>query len=145
MRTLVFLHGFLEDATMWKPFNQLEKEFHCIYLDLPGHGQKKHLKDACSSMQAMAQQLFSELSELELSSYDCIGHSMGGYVALELARLDNRMNNLILLNSNHWEDSEEKKQNRVRVAKAVQKNLPLFVREAIPNLFVDATKHKNSI
>lgn len=62
-----------------------------------------------------------------------IGHSMGGYVGLELLRLlDAR---LILLHANFWEDAPEKKADRNRVINIVRKGSELFIREAIPGLF----------
>jgi pimeloyl-ACP methyl ester carboxylesterase len=60
---------------------------------------------------------------------------MGGYVALELKKIDANCQKVVLLNSNFWEDSEQKKRDRVRVADLVFKAKNLFVSEAIPGLF----------
>jgi pimeloyl-ACP methyl ester carboxylesterase len=38
-KTLVFLHGFLESSTMWDHLPLQELNVHCIFIDLPGHGQ----------------------------------------------------------------------------------------------------------
>ena len=59
---------------------------------------------------------------------------MGAYVGLELAKRRG-FQKLILLNSNCWSDSEQKKQDRLRIAQFVHQAKSHFIREAIPNLF----------
>lgn len=146
MRVLVFIHGFMEDATMWQALKQLEKDFYCVYLDYPGHGKKRsEASEKCLSIQTIAQNLSNEINQLGIESYDCVGHSMGGYVGLALAQLDKKLNKLLLFHSNHWADDEEKQRNRKRVAQVVTKSLPVFLREAIPNLFLDPKKHQKEV
>ena len=53
---------------------------------------------------------------------------------MELSQLEG-FEQLILLNSNCWSDSEQKKQDRLRVASIVMKAKSHFIKEAIPNLF----------
>ena len=67
-----------------------------------------------------------------------IGHSMGGYVGLEM--LKSGAYRVCLLHSNFWEDSEQKKSDRNRVIRLVQKSKNLFIREAIPHLFYPPNK-----
>jgi pimeloyl-ACP methyl ester carboxylesterase len=69
---------------------------------------------------------------------------MGAYVGLELAKLPG-FRQLILLNSNCWTDTPQKKQDRLRVAQIVQHAKDIFIREAIPNLFQNPEKSKHEI
>ncbi len=134
--SVVFLHGFLESISMWN-FLDLEKEpFQSILIDLPGHGNSA-LNDSneSPSMKYMAVEVVKLLKELNIKQYQVVGHSMGGYVALELKELDPKCKKVVLLNSNFWEDSVEKKKDRVRIADIVLKAKELFVNEAIPGLF----------
>lgn len=119
---------------MWDYF-KFEKNFRCIQIDLPGHGKTKFDSDTPISMFSIAENVKDLIDQLEIEKYALVGHSMGGYIGLELKYLDTRCEKLILLNSNFWEDSELKKRDRLRVAQLVQKNKDLFLYEAIPNLF----------
>lgn len=131
---VVFLHGYLESLEMWDYFN-FQNSFRCVFIDLPGHGDSGFDNEFPTSMQSMAKKVMELVDHLGLERYALVGHSMGGYVGLELKYLDTRCEKLILLNSNFWEDSELKKKDRKRVAQIVQKNKDLFLYEAIPNLF----------
>lgn len=146
---VLFLHGFLESITMWKVF-QLEKmNFQSILIDLPGHGKSLNEDDEEPSIDFMSTKVIEVIQELGITSFSVVGHSMGGYVALNLKKRCLHENSIcqkvILLNSNFWEDSENKKKDRLRVAEIVFKNKNLFIREAIPNLFVQKEFFKNEI
>ena len=66
---------------------------------------------------------------------------MGGYVGLKLKEMDARCKKVVLINSNFWKDSEQKKKDRVRVAEIAFKAKKLFIQEAIPNLFGKPENH----
>ena len=121
---------------MWHYLQLSTLPMRCIFIDLPGHGESQ-LDDENEkpSIQYFADQVRSFLSELNIVQYDLVGHSMGGYVALELKKVDPNCQKVVLLNSNFWEDSQQKKRDRVRVADLVFKTKNLFVFEAIPGLF----------
>ena len=121
---------------MWRSLQLSAQPMRCIFIDLPGHGESQ-LDDENEkpSIQYFAAKVRSFLSWLKIDQYDIVGHSMGGYVALELKKTDANCQKVVLLNSNFWEDSEQKKRDRVRVADLVFKAKNLFVSEAIPGLF----------
>ena len=131
---VVFLHGFLESETMWD-YLGFKDNFKMICFDLAGHGKSPLDLKQPLSMSSMANDVKIQLDKLDLESYCVVGHSMGGYVGAELMKMDERCSKLVLLNSNFWEDSEEKRKDRKRVAEVVVKNKDLFLYEAIPNLF----------
>ncbi len=134
MKDVVLLHGYLESKAIWKNIAD-GLEFNVITLDLLGHGMNK--ADNFSSITEMAFDVREKLKDLKIANYSVVGHSMGGYVALELFQKDSNCEEVVLLNSNFWEDSEEKKQDRLRVLDAVAHNKHRFVKEVIPNLFSD--------
>lgn len=130
---LVFLHGFLESTSMWSGLvNDFTKTNKVLLIDLPGHGKSKEF-DEVESMASMAKAVQNVCLTENCDIPIVIGHSMGGYVALELLKLmDCRV---ALIHSNFWGDSAAKQQDRNRVIKVVESNLNLFVQTAIPNLF----------
>jgi pimeloyl-ACP methyl ester carboxylesterase len=136
---VVFLHGFLESNTMWDYLN-FKIKFKKIRFDLPGHGNSPLDLEQPLSISSMARDVKIQLDEMGLESYYVVGHSMGGYVALELMKMDQHCTKLVLLNSSFWEDSEEKRKERIRVADIVIKNKDLFLYESIPNLFAQPEK-----
>ncbi|NDE04195.1 MAG: alpha/beta hydrolase [Flavobacteriia bacterium] len=135
----VFLHGFLESSTMWDYLPLEDLPIQQIHIDLPGHGWSFELLDA-PSIHLMALEVQRVLDHLEISSFSVIGHSMGAYVGLELTEREG-FERLVLLNSNCWSDSDQKKQDRLRVANFVHQAKAHFIREAIPNLFSNPKEH----
>ena len=136
----IFLHGFLESSTMWEPLNLTELPGTKLLIDLPGHG-KSLLSDPSEipSMKFMAAEVGRVISKINPTQYSIVGHSMGGYVALELfantPKGISKPSHVTLLNSNCWSDSEAKQADRLRVARIAYTGKELFINEAIPNLF----------
>ena len=130
------LHGFLESLEVFDEFsNQLSKSFRVISIDLPGHGETPCI-GYVHSMEMMAQCVKSVLDTIGVRRYVVVGHSMGGYVALEFAELfPQNLAGFCLFHSTAMPDSEEKKLDRDRVADIVMKDHTQFVSELIPKLF----------
>ena len=143
---LVFIHGFLESSTMWDVLPLATLKCQCIFIDLPGH-RNSPLENTPEepSICWIAEQVISTLDQLGINSFSIVGHSMGGYVALEIKRIMPGCRKVVLLNSYFWDDGEQKKKDRVRVASLVLKAKNLFIREAIPHLFHDIKKHEETI
>lgn len=72
--SLVFLHGFLGCKEDWEPLiHHCADKYHCIALDLPGHGVSPYCDD-----------ILSTLKDNLVSKPTLIGYSMGGRLALQL-------------------------------------------------------------
>ncbi len=141
---LVVLHGFLESSTMWECVS-FPKEYPIVFIDLPGHGKSNYSELICESIEEMANLVIEVLDELKLPQFHIVGHSMGGYVGLEIKINDPRARKLMLLNSNFWSDSPQKVKDRIRVAEIVQTNQSHFVYEVIPNLFLNPHEFDNEV
>lgn len=141
--TIVLLHGFLENQTMWNEFlPELSKRNRVITIDLLGHGATECL-GYVHTMEDQADMMHHLLMELKIRKAILIGHSMGGYVALAFAELfPEFMKGLVLMNSTSRADSEERKTNRDRAIKAVKKDYSTFVRLSIANLFSEDNRLK---
>lgn len=144
--TILLLHGFLETLEMWEDFTpQLAENNHVLCIDLLGHGQTDSI-GYFHTMEDMADAVFSVLAELNIEKITCIGHSMGGYVALALAeKYPELVENLCLLNSTFEADDEERKTLRHRAAEMATDNYEALVRMSFTNLFPkeSRTKFKN--
>ncbi|MCP1995256.1 alpha/beta fold hydrolase [Flavobacterium sp. HSC-61S13] len=138
---LVFLHGFLENSSMWDAcMNYFESKYRVIAIDLLGHGET-----GCTgyvhNMEDMADAVYAIISELKLRKVTLIGHSMGGYVALAFAELyPDSVRSLALVASTSRADSEERQINRDRAMELVKKNSSIFVTMSISNLFGEAAQ-----
>ena len=128
----MFLHGFLENSTMWNEhILELSKKHRVICVDLLGHGDTDCL-GYVHTMEDMADAVHHVLHELKLRKVVLVGHSMGGYVALAFAELyPDMMKGLVLVNSTSRADSDERKQNRDRAILAVKKSYIAAIRMAI--------------
>jgi 2-succinyl-6-hydroxy-2,4-cyclohexadiene-1-carboxylate synthase len=151
---VVFLHGFLESLKMWDYLALDSSNIKAIYIDLPGHGLSDNEDDGIPSVEFMAYKVKELLDYLKIDEFSIVGHSMGGYVALFLKHIFPHYSKLnlnygcfkiVLLNSNFWEDSEIKKNDRLRIVEIVNKNKELFIQAAIPNLFLDQDSFKSEI
>ena len=133
---IVFLHGFLENSTMWQSIVEvLSKKNRVICIDLLGHGETEN-SGYVYTMNEQAEVVKTVLDSLKLRKYILIGHSMGGYVALAFAKIyPKNVKGLCLQNSTALPDTEEKKINRSRGIEAVKQNHRTFIRIAIPLLF----------
>ncbi|MBL0736530.1 alpha/beta hydrolase [Flavobacterium sp. GN10] len=135
-RTIVLLHGFLENKKMWLEYADLFSEkYRVVTIDLLGHGESDCL-GYVHKMEDNANAVNEVLEHLKIEKAIIAGHSMGGYVGLAFAELyPEKIQKLVLLNSTSKEDSEEKKTNRTRAIKAVKQNYVSFVSLAVANLF----------
>lgn len=144
---VLLVHGFLESLHMWDPLmSSLIDRYTVIRPDLPGHGESAIYGDI-HTMEFMVELLAALLEYLEIRKVNVMGHSMGGYVALALIeRFQEKINNIILLNSTTEADSEDRLVNRKRALDLVEKNPGLFIKTSIPNLFSpsnrDRLKHR---
>lgn len=144
---VLLLHGFLESSTMWEKIVQQLNGYRFYLIDLPGHGGSKGIDLKEWSIDVFADKVIEVIEKEGLSTCSIVGHSLGGYVALEvLKRLTaERCKRLILLNSHPWADRDSKKEERTRVAKVVQQNKDLFLAVAIPNLYNDEKNYQSEI
>ena len=86
-RCVVLLHGYLESMFVWDDFVPLlYKRVRVVTLDLPGHGISE-VRGECHSMEYLADVVRDALQALGIARCTLVGHSMGGYVAMDIQRL----------------------------------------------------------
>ncbi len=133
---IVLLHGFMESAEIWNGLaTVLEKDFSVLMIDLPGHGRSGLLGEV-HTMPDMAAAVSAILGYEGVDDFVLCGHSMGGYVAAELAaNSGSRVKGMVLLHSHLAPDDEQAKENRSRTINIVKLNHTGFIHQFIPDLF----------
>jgi pimeloyl-ACP methyl ester carboxylesterase len=141
--TIVFLHGFLENSSMWDIFiEEFSRTNRVVAIDLLGHGQTAPL-GYLHTMEDNADLVYHVLSELRVSKATLIGHSMGGYVAMAFAELyPDMVKAVALVNSTARADNGDRKCNRDRAILTVKKDYISFVRLAVGNLFSERNRER---
>ena len=118
---VVCIHGFPLDHLIWKPLvPYLETKTQLILPDLRGHG-KSPAPAGPYTMQEMAEDVLELINILGFSQVLLIGQSMGGYIALQFARLyPERLLGVVLAASHPYPDDPEKKEARFDTIRRIQ-------------------------
>ena len=147
-QTLLLIHGFGEDNTIWKnQIDFLSTYYRIIAPNIPGVNCKPlvlHHSQA-PSISMYVEVLHDLMHHLHIEHYYIVGHSMGGYIGLSFADdYVNHLQGLMLLHSTTYEDNEVKKMSRMKVAEFIQEwGVSKYLETATPNLFGDAFKKTN--
>jgi len=136
----LFLHGFLENAQMLKPvLSSLNSEINFCAPDLPGHGKSKMI-DGDSEISTLVEWLVPMLEENGRPVF-IFGHSLGGYLALELAqKFPEYVGGLFLAHSTATADSEVRKESREQGKRVLEMDKERYLKTAIDSLFIDSLK-----
>ncbi len=85
--TLVFVHGWMCNQSFWsEQVDEFAASHKVVTLDLPGHGASGRVREGWPLM-AFGGDVKAVVEHLGLKDVILVGHSMGGPVALEAARL----------------------------------------------------------
>ena len=84
---LVLVHGFLGSSEMWNPqIKFFKNNFRVIAPSLPGFGNSSTIS-SCDSIESMAYAILSFLEHKKIKNFNLLGHSMGGMIVQEMARI----------------------------------------------------------
>ncbi len=131
---LVFLHGFGEDERVWSDFLPFHSwSFSAI---CPSYANWTD----CATLADYARKIISSLPLFD--DFIIVGHSMGGYIALEIAsEFPERVKKVVMLHSTFVADTQEKKINRDRTVELLaKKGTSFFIGPFLPNLFASASQ-----
>ncbi len=133
---IIWIHGFGEDSSLWKSF-------------IPKFGGDKtnflfdfSKTSSHNTIKGYSNDLADYILEKNIIKPVIIGHSMGGYIALEYAfNNPNSINGLGLFHSQAAGDSETKKEERDKTIAFIQKNgSEVFIRNFYPKMFTEESK-----
>lgn len=119
--TLLFVHGFPLDRTMWIPqLAGLAKIRTCMAVDLRGHGLSADENPNDYSMDLFADDIAATLDSVGVDKVDLCGLSMGGYVLFAFwRRHPARVRSLIFIDTKAEADTSEGKAGREKIADLV--------------------------
>ena len=100
---VLFIHGLGSAADRWMNFpEELSSDFHSIAIDLPGFGESDKPKKMEYTIDQFRKTILSFLEEISIKDkkLNLIGHSLGGYIASEMAiKNQNIIQKLVLIDS----------------------------------------------
>lgn len=140
--TIVLIHGYGFDHHSWDPIDDVLTGYKRIRLSLPGFGENDPGPITGSySISELAAWFWEWLSLEGLHEVHLAGHSMGGYVCMEmLAQQPDRVMSLGLIHSHVFADTDEKKAQRSATAEEIlTSGKDGFVHRFYPPLFSQIT------
>ena len=128
---LVLIAGLASDSQSWQPvLGRLTKHFKVIIFDNRGIGRTRYPQESFQ-ISTLAQDTVCLLEHLAIEKADILGHSMGGYIAQEIAiEYPQKVNRLILV-STRAASSLRTKSIFTEMLKILEsgKNYDLFIRK----------------
>ncbi len=131
MGNLLLLHGAIGSIDQ---FNSLSKELSLEFLtytfNFPGHGGEP-IPQSGFSIQLFAEATIAFMDKNKLEKVSIFGYSMGGYVALYLAKyFPERIEKVITLATKfHWDELTAQKEVRMLDADKIEAKIPAFATE----------------
>lgn len=110
---IVMIHGFPNNLSTWAGIDTaLAQQYKVVLIDLPGVGKSPSFEGELS-MPIMAKMILEVFDALEINKAIIIGHSMGGYTAMEcLYQFPERIQGMSMVHSLASADNEEAKDMR---------------------------------
>ncbi|MGL4990965.1 MAG: alpha/beta fold hydrolase [Sarcina sp.] len=144
--TIVFVHSFLCDKTMWnKQIEKLISQYDCICIDLYGHGDSSTLENIIS-LEALAKDLLIFLNKLGISKFHYVGLSIGGMLCPYINKFTNNVKSFVIMDS--YSGSEPKEQNKIYISliDKIEKNncISLIEAKIIAPLFFSYNSSTNT-
>ncbi len=128
MRQLVLLHGAIGSEDQLTPLKKmLEDHYEVFTLNFSGHGGKPFAGETFS-IAGFADEVLLFMKEKRLEQADFLGYSMGGYVAMYLARFfPDRVGKIITLGTKfYWDAAIAEREGKMLDAGKIEIKLPDF-------------------
>lgn len=144
-KSIIFLHGFPYDHTMWKKqVDELSENYFCVSYDIRGLGESS-IGDGQYTMESFVDDLETIINELKLDKPILCGLSMGGYISFRaLEKMEENFSAVILCDTRSEADNNEGKLKRAAAIKRINtEGLASFARDFITNCFGNNYKQNN--
>lgn len=135
-KCLVLIHGYGATGKIWdKIIPSILPGWQLVIPELPGSGISETIQPL--SIKIFADIVQAILQQEKIADCIIIGHSMGGYVAMEFAKhYPEKVKGLGLLHSHVFADDENKKAARKKSAEFIQQHgTEVYLKEFVKNLF----------
>lgn len=144
-QSIIFLHGFPYDHTMWKTqIDELSEIYFCVTYDIRGLGESP-VGDGQYTMESFVDDLEAVVDQLKLDKPVLCGLSMGGYISFRaLERMEEKFSAVILCDTRSESDNNEGKLKRAAAIKRINtEGLAPFAKDFITNCFGDSYKQNH--
>lgn len=144
-KSIIFLHGFPYDHTMWKAqVDELSENYFCVTYDIRGLGESP-VGDGQYTMESFVDDLEAVVDQLKLDKPVLCGLSMGGYISFRaLERMEEKFSAVILCDTRSESDNNEGKLKRAAAIKRINtEGLAPFAKDFITNCFGDSYKQNH--
>lgn len=137
---ILIIHGFGANAQIWENvLPMLDADYLYIVPELPGSGFSEVVSPV--SIHYMAELMQVILFAEQKNACVILGHSMGGYIALQFAEMfPDIVQGIGLIHSHAYADDEAKKISRYKSAEFIERNgSSIFLDEFVPKMFAEST------
>lgn len=137
---IVWIHGFGEDSSVWEDFLPAIHSYYTSHVfDHAGFTGYVSIEEYANALRVF-------LAGKGIEKPVLIGHSMGGYIALEYAaRYSDQVHGLGLFHSSAAADSEQKKKERDKTGAFIAQNgTAAFIKNFYPNMFSEGFRQENA-
>lgn len=144
-KSIIFVHGFPYDHTMWKAqIDELSENYFCVAYDIRGLGESP-VGDGQYTMESFVDDLETIMTKLKLDKPILCGLSMGGYIGLRaMERMQEKFSAVILCDTRSDADNNEGKQKRAAAIKRINdEGLAPFAKGFITNCYGDFYKQNH--
>lgn len=124
---LLLLHGAIGSEDQLIPLKKhLSDSFNCYSLNFPGHGGRSFEKSF--SIATFADSVLRFMEKEKFDKIDIFGYSMGGYVALYLAKIrPEKVGKIMTLGTKfHWSPQVAENETLMLQPKKIQQKIPAF-------------------
>lgn len=145
LRTVVFLHAFPLQATMWEPnLGAIPDGWRAVAPDFRGFGKSPLPDSGTPRMSEFAGDVIDVLDRLEVTEAAIIGCSMGGYVLFEMLKSAPRYISAVgLVSTRAGADSDEGKKNREKMIDQVDsEGVDAIAAQMVPKLLGAKTQRE---
>jgi len=145
--TIVFLHGFPFNSSMWEPqIQHLSANYHILAYDHRGHGLSG-LGTGHYTVEFFVDDLLDVVTSKNISNAFICGLSMGGYIALRaMEKFPERFRGLILADTRSETDTNEARLKRAANIKIVEeKGVSDFCEGFLKAILTPDTLQKNPV
>ena len=113
---LVLIHGFSATASVWQPMlGQLERDHQVLAVNLAGHVGGPEIPDGADvSLSLLVDAVERDMDGAGLETAHLVGNSLGGWIALELAKRGRGRSVVAIAPAGGWEQGT-REERRLRV------------------------------
>ena len=143
LRTVVFLHAFPLQASMWETtLGRMPEGWKGIAPDLRGFGESPLPSENTARMSEVVGDVIDLLDHLEVHDAAVVGCSMGGYVLFEMLRnAANYVSAIGLVSTRPGADNEEGRNNRRKAIELVEREgVEAIATQMLPKLLGASTQ-----